>query len=185
MRLCLWHRFTSLVSGKSHILALTSKGRTFSMGINPSGNSHSQLGTRTVLPFGNPDRNPTTPEPLIPLLAPSSSPSQDVMSALPGTHDIRYNTAMNQITSLSGIEIAQIAAGENTSFFRTKGEGRVLGLGANAFGQIGLGALSSVDVVPVPTEIVLARAYPGGTTLKCLNIAAGKCLPYLILITRS
>lgn len=50
----------------------------------------------------------------------------------------------------------------------------MLGLGANAFGQIGLGAMSSVDIVPVPTEIVLAKAYPGGTSLKCLNIAAGK-----------
>ncbi|KAI5454757.1 hypothetical protein NCC49_003641 [Naganishia albida] len=165
-------KFTSLVSGKSHILALTSKGRTFSMGIDPKGNSHSQLGTRTVLPLGNPDSNPSTPEPLIPAFA-SSSASQDIMAALPSSHDIRYNTALNQITSLSGIDIAQVAAGENSSFFRTRGEGRVLGLGANAFGQIGLGALSSVEVVPVPTEIVLAKAYPGGTTLKCLNIAAG------------
>lgn len=142
------------------------------MGIDPKGNSHSQLGTRTVLPLGNPNINPATPEPLIPALA--SSPSQDVMSALPASHDIRYNTALNQITSLSGIEIAQVAAGENSSFFRTRGEGRVLGLGANAFGQIGLGALSSVEIVPVPTEIVLAKAYPGGTSVKCLNIAAGE-----------
>lgn len=144
------------------------------MGINPNGNSHSQLGTRTVLPIGNPDHNPSSPQPLVPLLASSTSPAQDVISALPPSLDIRYSTKLNQITSLSGIDIIQIAAGENTSFFRTRGEGRVLGLGANAFGQIGLGAMSSVDIVPVPTEIVLAKAYPGGTSLKCLNIAAGK-----------
>jgi hypothetical protein len=146
------------------------------MGVNPNGNSHSQLGTRTVLPFANPDHNPTSPQPLIPLLSSSSSPAQDVISALPPSHDIRYSTNLNQITSLSGIDVTQVAAGENSSFFRTRGEGRVLGLGANSFGQIGLGAMSSVDIVPVPTEIVLAKAYPGGTSLKCVNIAAGKCL---------
>ena len=135
------------------------------MGLNPNGNSHSQLGTRTILPIGNPEHNPSSPQPLVPLLA-STSPAQEVISALPPSHDIRYSTKLNQITSLSGIDIIQIAAGENTSFFRTRGEGRVLGLGANAFGQIGLGAMSSVDIVPVPTEIVLAKAYPGGNNFE-------------------
>ncbi|KAJ9101922.1 hypothetical protein QFC19_005003 [Naganishia cerealis] len=153
-------RFTSLVAGKSHILALTSKGQAFSMPVDPNGNSHKQLGTRIGLPESN-------------LASTSTSATRNIMSALPATHNVRYCTALQPITSLSGIELAQVAAGENTSFFRTKGEGRVLGLGANSLGQIGLGALSSVDIVPVPTEIVLARSYPGGTTLKCLNIAAG------------
>ncbi|KAJ9108898.1 hypothetical protein QFC21_000219 [Naganishia friedmannii] len=162
-------KFTSLVAGKSHILALTSKGQAFSMPVDPNGNSHKQLGTRITVPQVTADQgaNPS------PAVNPSSSASQAVMSALPANHDIRYCTALQPITSLSSIELVQVAAGENTSFFRTKGEGRVLGLGANSLGQIGLGALSNVEIVPVPTEIVLARSYPGGTTLRCLNIAAG------------
>lgn len=43
-------------------------------------------------------------------------------------------------------------------------------------GQLGIGALASVEVVPTPSEIVLARSYPGGITVKCTNIAAGVCL---------
>ncbi|KAJ9125241.1 hypothetical protein QFC22_000196 [Naganishia vaughanmartiniae] len=162
-------RFTSLVAGKSHILALTSKGQAFSMPVDPNGNSHKQLGTRITLPQLTTEQGASASS----AVNPSLSASQAVMSALPASHDIRYCTALQPITSLSSIELAQVAAGENTSFFRTRGEGRVLGLGANSLGQIGLGALSNVEIVPVPTEIVLARSYPGGTTLKCLNIAAG------------
>ena len=49
----------------------------------------------------------------------------------------------------------------------------MLGWGANDSGQIGLGPTAIVDVVPTPVEIVLARNYPGGTTLKCLDVIAG------------
>lgn len=170
-----YYRFTSLVAGKSHILALTSKGQAFSMPVDPNGNSHKQLGTRIALPQLAAEQGTSSPQAVN--SSSSSSASQAVVSAIPASHDIRYCTALQPITSLSSIELAQVAAGENTSFFRTKGEGRVLGLGANSLGQIGLGALSNVEVVPVPTEIVLARSYPGGTTLKCLNIAAGTYRP--------
>lgn len=141
------------------------------MPVDPNGNSHKQLGTRVTLPQLTPDQGVSAASVGNPS---STSASQAIMSALPASHDIRYCTALQPITSLSSIELAQVAAGENTSFFRTRGEGRVLGLGANSLGQVGLGALSNVEIVPVPTEIVLARSYPGGTTLKCLNIAAGK-----------
>lgn len=141
----MYDRFTSVVAGKSHILALTNKGRTFSMAADPEGNSHHQLGNRVPLPPVTPTANAT---------------------------NIRWTTQLEPIPSLQSVNIAQVAAGSVSSYFRLA-EGRVLGLGGNAYGQLGLGALASIDVVPVPSEVVLARAYAAGTAVKCLNISAG------------
>jgi len=144
-------KFVDIAAGRHHVLALTSKGRTFSMPASSLGNSHFQLGTRVL-------------------------PSSDTKSLLPTDEsvlDIRYNTTLNPINSLSSIPVSQISAGDRTSFVRTSPEGRVLGFGANEFGQIGLGAMVAVDVVPTPTEIVLAKGYRGGTIIKCLDVAAG------------
>jgi alpha-tubulin suppressor-like RCC1 family protein len=141
------YRFTSIVSGGSHILALTSAGRTFSMATDLDGNSHSQTGTRHPLPPG--DRE--------------------------ASQDIRWNTTLSPIPSLSSVNIAQLAAGLKSSYFRMADDsGRVLALGANTFGQLGLGSLASVEVVPVPSEVVLARSYPSGISVKCTNISAGE-----------
>ena len=49
----------------------------------------------------------------------------------------------------------------------------MLGFGANEVGQIGLGANAAVEIVQVPVEVVLAKGYPGGTTVSCLDIKAG------------
>jgi alpha-tubulin suppressor-like RCC1 family protein len=118
------------------------------------GNSHLQLGTRVI-----PSSDTKSPAQLVP---------GDESSL-----DIRYNTTLNPINSLASIPISQISAGDRTSFVRTSPEGRVLGFGANEFGQIGLGANFAVDVVPTPTEIILAKEYRGGTIVKCLDVAAG------------
>lgn len=115
------------------------------MASDPDGNSHSQLGIR-----------------------------RDLLIAEERTaDDIRWTDTLNPITSLNSVKIAQIAAGLRSSYFRME-DGRVLGLGANTFGQLGLGALASVEVVPTPSEIVLARSYPSGITVRCTNIAAGR-----------
>lgn len=81
--------------------------------------------------------------------------------------------SLTLIPSLSAISVAQVACGDNTSFARTSPEGRVLGWGQNALGNIGLGANASVEIVPVPSEVVLSRGYPGGTSIKCLDVRAG------------
>lgn len=116
--------------------------------MNPAGNACRQLGTREELASAS-----TT----------SISPDSDP----------RYNTTLTLIPALANIEVEQVAAGEATSLVRTKREGRVLGFGANQFGQLGLGNMTSVDIIPTPCEVVLAKAYPGGTTVQCTNIAAG------------
>lgn len=142
-------KWAGISAGTNHLLAVTTKGRAFSLPINPAGNKHRQLGTREVLGVE---------------AAPVAAP--------PPEADPRYRKTLTEIPSLVGIQIAQVAAASRSSFVRTP-TGRVLGFGANEAGQIGLGANAAVETVPTPVEVVLARNYPGGTTLRCLDIKAG------------
>lgn len=139
-------KWTGISAGTHHLLAVTSKGRAFSLPLSPLANSHRQLGTRQEL----------APE----------------LRELPLDTDPRYQPTLTEITSLSGIQIAQVATSDRTSFVRTPG-GRVLGFGANEVGQIGLGANAAVEIVQVPVEVVLAKGYPGGTAVECLDVKAG------------
>ena len=139
-------RFVGASAGLHHLLAVTNKGRTFSLPVSERANSHRQLGTRQIID--------ATPDPTR------------------ASSDPRFATTLTEIPSLAGITISQVAASAYTSFARTS-TGRVLGWGANESGQIGLGPTAIVDVVPTPVEIVLARNYPGGTTLRCLDVIAG------------
>jgi hypothetical protein len=91
---------------------------------------------------------------------------------IPAESDPRFAPELTEIPSLTGIQIAQVATSDRSSFVRTS-NGRVLGFGANEVGQIGLGSHAAVEIVQVPVEIVLAKGYPGGTTLNCTDIKAG------------
>ena len=152
-------KWAGVTAGAHHVLAVTSKGRTFSLPLSPSANSHRQLGTRQVF---------ETPFPV----ASSSAAAPVLAASLPPQSDIRFAKEMTEIPSLKGLEIAQVAASDRTSFARTP-TGRVLGWGANESGQIGLGANAAVEMITVPVEIVLAKNYPGGTVLRCTDIKAG------------
>nr|XP_018264786.1 uncharacterized protein I303_02965 [Kwoniella dejecticola CBS 10117]OBR86944.1 hypothetical protein I303_02965 [Kwoniella dejecticola CBS 10117] len=139
--------------GRNHLLAVTSQGRTFSLPLNEKANSHRQLGTKQEFEV-----------PLVP---------QTILGEVFGSErDIRFADTLTEIPSLRNIPIAQVAASERTSFVRTK-NGFVLGFGANENGQIGLGSSSSVDIIPVPVEVVLAKSYPSGTKIECTDIKAG------------
>ncbi|EIW68906.1 hypothetical protein TREMEDRAFT_31511 [Tremella mesenterica DSM 1558] len=151
-------RWENLSAGTHHLLAVTNKGRTFSLPISPAGNSHRQLGTRQII---------HTPFPVPASLSTSETPPD-----LPPEADPRFATTLTEIPSLTGVNIAQVVASDRTSFVRTTG-GRVLGFGANELGQVGLGSNAIVDTVQTPVEIVLARNYPGGTQVKCLDVYAG------------
>jgi alpha-tubulin suppressor-like RCC1 family protein len=141
--------------GQHHLIASTSHGRTFSLPLSPEANSHRQLGTKQVFNY------PSSVDEAL-----ANSPQ------LPPEADVRYATQLTEIPALSGVNIVQVAASDRSSFTRTN-EGRVLGFGANDFGQIGLGSTTTVSTVPTPVEIVLAKGYPAGTTITCSNIAAG------------
>lgn len=127
-------------------MAVTSAGRTFSLPLSPLANTNRQLGTRQE--FVNELRD------------------------IPPETDPRFAPTLTEVPSLTGIQIAQVATSDRSSFVRTS-TGRVLGFGANEVGQIGLGSNAAVETVQVPVEVVLAKGYPGGTTLNCLDIKAG------------
>ena len=139
-------KWTNVSVGTNHLLAVTSTGRSFSLPLSPLANTHRQLGTRQEF----------TPMP------------RDI----PAESDPRFAPELTEIPSLTGIQIAQVATSDRSSFVRTS-NGRVLGFGANEVGQIGLGSHAAVEIVQVPVEIVLAKGYPGGTTLNCTDIKAG------------
>lgn len=145
--------------GSHHLLAVTNHGRTFSLPLSPSANTHRQLGTKQTFPEA---------------AAAGSSVAATIARGpdLPPDLDPRFASTLTEIPALSGVNIAQVATSDRSSFVRTP-EGRVLGFGANDFGQIGLGNTTTVSIVPTPVEIVLSKAYANGTGVKCRSIAAG------------
>lgn len=153
-------KWVDLSVGRHHLLAVTNQGRTFSLPLSPSANTHRQLGTKQT--FTVPDT---------PTEALATGP------ALPPDSDPRFSTQLTEIPALSGIKIAQVAAGDRSSFVRTT-EGRVLGFGANDNGQIGLGNNMTVATIPTPVEIVLSKAYAAGTTVRCTSISAGSATTF-------
>jgi alpha-tubulin suppressor-like RCC1 family protein len=78
-----------------------------------------------------------------------------------------------EVPALRGVDVQQVVAGDRTSFVVTRGNGRVLGWGANEFGQLGLGANITLPSVSVPTEVVLSKSTERGTSSRCLSIVAG------------
>lgn len=153
-------KWADVAVGRDHLLAVTNQGRTFSLPLTPSANTHRQLGTKQVFP---------TPDNAVEALA--TGP------VLPPESDPRFATQMTEIPALSGIQIHQVAASDRSSFVRTH-DGRVLGFGANDNGQIGLGSSATVATVPTPVEIVLSKAYPPGTDVKCTSVDAGSATTF-------
>jgi len=70
------------------------------------------------------------------------------------------------------VNVDQIAAGKRNSFIKTT-NGRVLGWGANEYGQIGLGKSVTLETIMRPTEVVLWRSVPKDVVSKCAGISAG------------
>ncbi|KAL0947109.1 hypothetical protein HGRIS_013245 [Hohenbuehelia grisea] len=182
-------KFVSISAGDEHLLALTSKGRVFAHPVSFKANSHGQLGLRKVdipdhsLPgkLGTRQTIELIPKSVkdpyaraSPFVRGQPDASAPPIDDLSGVRDdtIRFCDRLLEIPSLKGVDIAQIAAGGRSSFVRTT-SGRVLGWGANDYGQIGLGHEVVIDTVTVPTEIILWRRLPGRTRSKCLNVCAG------------
>ncbi|KAF8631424.1 hypothetical protein AX17_005101 [Amanita inopinata Kibby_2008] len=176
-------RIASIAAGDSHLLAITSKGRTFAHPIDVQANQYGQLGLRKV-----DVRNGLVKEneecltvDLIPKsfarLVGSSHPNHkvqhetvsDELSRL-DDKSIRFCPYLFEIPALKGVPIEQVAAGARNSFARTK-TGQVLAWGANEYGQLGLGSNVTLDTITVPTEVVLCK--PSGTQTRCIDVSAG------------
>lgn len=151
-------KWKQVAVGSHHLLALTTKGRLFSMPLSEKGNDFRQLGTREELVSSEP------------VLAPSSAPSS---SSRP-SKDITYRTHLDPIPSLSTIPITHVATASHTSYAITS-TSRLLSWGANSLGQTGLGGSNTTPLVPVPIEIVLSKAYPAGAPInvECVDVKAG------------
>jgi alpha-tubulin suppressor-like RCC1 family protein len=185
-------KFISISAGRNHLLALTSSGRTMVHPMNKNANTHGQLGLRKFdipTPLSStdtvsPSRIPIelVPRAVADPFATVSPFSRSVTSSVPpststnidGIDDqhIRFSDALFEIPSLQGVKVSQIAAGGRTSFVITD-SGRVLGWGANEFGQIGLGGNMTLDTIILPTEVVLSRNVPGSVRTRCIDISAG------------
>ncbi|KAL1658119.1 regulator of chromosome condensation 1/beta-lactamase-inhibitor protein II [Schizophyllum commune] len=170
-------KFTSIAAGDDHLLALTSQGRTFAHPITKAANTYGQLGFRR---FEVAD--PASPSQTLQVELRARSPNASLLQGAGPSYsdnlvafndaDIRWCPYLFEVPALRGIEMAGIAAGKRSSFARTK-DGRVLAWGANEAGQLGLGRTVNLDVVTVPTEVVLWAATPQRTRTKCLDVAAG------------
>ncbi|SGY40840.1 BQ5605_C003g02430 [Microbotryum silenes-dioicae] len=221
-------KFVSLSAGESHLLALTSTGRSFGLPLDLSANVFGQLGVRNVQLLSlhstsvssgtvrvklNPDPTlnevrrelPAPPTRIDPLLLPPGATELPVIASQPiapvsrprrtGSdvrlhddestqqameEDIRFSTVLHELPALREIEIAELVAGARHSLARLS-DGRVLGWGANGYGQLGLGASLSYPSIPAPTEIPLTRCYPKAVRVTCNRIAAGGNLSYFIV----
>ncbi|TFK55231.1 RCC1/BLIP-II [Heliocybe sulcata] len=176
-------RFVSISAGSDHLLALTSSGRVFTHPITKNANSHGQLGLRTFDIPSPSNSSPVSVE-LIPKAlqdpyakaTPLSRPTS-VSAESPSLHNIddqqiRWCDKLFEVPSLKGIAIDQVAAGKRSSFVKTT-NGRVLGWGANEYGQIGLGKDVTLEAITKPTEVILWRSVPKDVQSKCIGITAG------------
>ncbi|KAG6813628.1 hypothetical protein H0H92_009246 [Tricholoma furcatifolium] len=167
-------KIVSIDAGDHHLLALTSKGRAFAHPVDKKANAFGQLGFRKFK-IPNPaihHHSPTNGHLDVELIPKSladpfinstrsvrPNPAPTTSENLFGIDDssIRFCTNFFEIPALKEIEMAQLTAGARTSFARTL-DGRVLGWGANDFGQTGLGSNVALDTITVPTEVVLWKS---------------------------
>ncbi|KIP09277.1 hypothetical protein PHLGIDRAFT_23026 [Phlebiopsis gigantea 11061_1 CR5-6] len=183
-------RFVSISAGRDHLLALTNNGRTFAHPINLKANDYGQLGLRRVdvpnLSAAAAAHARTqlelTPRSVADPYARSTPAVRRTPEASPATpavddSSIRFSDRLFELPALKGVQVGQIATGARTSFARTT-QGRVLGWGANEFGQIGLGGNVTIEAITVPTEVVLWRSTPATMRTTCLDVSAGGDLTF-------
>ncbi|KAI0646886.1 RCC1/BLIP-II [Trametes meyenii] len=193
-------KFVQISAGLDHMLALTSEGRTFAHPITLNANSHGQLGFRKCdvpapadledarLPHKHPrvplELTPkSTADPYAkssPAIRPAGSTTRNVgafigrEAAAAGLDDsnIRFSDKLFEVPALRGVNVERVAAGGRSSFAKTS-TGKVLGWGANEFGQIGLGANVTLEAITVPTEVILWRSTPATMRTTCVDVFAG------------
>ncbi|KAI6028459.1 regulator of chromosome condensation 1/beta-lactamase-inhibitor protein II [Pisolithus orientalis] len=188
--------FTNITAGRDHVLALTSAGRAFSHPVNKNANSHGQLGLRNVdLPVASSSPGDASSGRVAVELSPVAvtdpyakasrysrvrvynGPAENLDTIDDKT--IRFCDSLFEIPALKGVKVSHIAAGSRSSYVNTDA-GRVLGWGANEFGQLGLGNGITLDAVTIPTEVILTRNLALDVKRKCLGISAGGDLTFFV-----
>ncbi|KAJ8078596.1 hypothetical protein PM082_012879 [Marasmius tenuissimus] len=186
-------KFTSISAGDHHLLALTSSGKAFAHPITKEANAYGQLGIRKIqLPqasaTGSSSQDSETatieliPKSLADPYAKSTpaireskkdgtNPEKNILSQVDDS-SIGFCPTAFEIPSLKGLKVKQLVAGGRTSFALTE-TSRVLGWGANEFGQIGLGSNVTMDTITVPSEVALWKSVSPRAQSKCLKVTAG------------
>lgn len=163
--------FVSMSAGNDHLLALTNMERAFAHPVNSNANVYGQLGFRRIQvpdlshPFGH----SVLPVQLVPRSLSDVRSGKD--QAWKDNDTIRFSPTIYEIPSLRDVSVSQVAAGGRNSFIRTT-TGKVLGWGANEYGQIGLGGSIIVPMITVPTEVIPWQI-SHRTQSKCVDISAG------------
>ncbi|KZT03491.1 RCC1/BLIP-II [Laetiporus sulphureus 93-53] len=200
-------KFVSIAAGSDHLLALTSAGRTFAHPISLNANAYGQLGFRKFdvpapastfrhphLPHGHTRVSiELTPKSIADPYAKASqairrsgeAETEEEKKARSGVDaplglddkSTHFSDKLFEVPALRGVDVDGIAAGSRTSFVKTK-SGRVLGWGANEYGQIGLGGQVTLEAITVPTEVILWRHTPAATRTTCLDVYAGGDLTF-------
>ena len=171
---------------------LCSQGRTFAHPVTRSANWHGQLGLRKVFVHDPLDSSKRLPLELLPKAARDSLRNENLLPLDGYQSEVQPSDPIDdkatgfcghlfEVPALRGVDVQQVATGDRTSFIVTRRNGRVLGWGANEFGQLGLGANVTLPSVYVPTEVVLSKFTERGTISRCLNIAAGAYKHFVML----
>ncbi|KIY68636.1 RCC1/BLIP-II protein [Cylindrobasidium torrendii FP15055 ss-10] len=158
--------FKSISAGDHHLLAVTSSGRTFAHPIDQYANAYGQLGFRKIR-IPQPGSTSTIPAQLVPKTLTEKSVAVAETTENWTKDSIRFCPYIFEIPALVDVPVAQATAGGRSSFALTT-SGRILGWGANDYGQIGLGGNVTLDTITVPTEVILKRS-----VAKCTNVSAG------------
>ncbi|KAG7092292.1 hypothetical protein E1B28_008654 [Marasmius oreades] len=170
-------KFTSISAGDHHLLALTSSGRAFAHPITKQANAYGQLGFRKLgFPNASLRRqygdSETVAVELVQEANKKGESTEEDLQSQTDDKSVRFCRRIFEIPSLGGIKLKQLVAGGRTSLALTE-TGRVLGWGANEYGQLGLGNNVMLDTVTVPMEVALWKSLVAGAKSRCLNIAAG------------
>lgn len=124
------------------------------------------------LPPTAPESN-TTSKPQPPAVGTATDPPPPPQPLTEPASSIRFCTTLSEIPSLRQVPVSQIAVGNEHCLARTP-DGRVLAWGRHTHGQLGLGVNFSIECIPVPSEVVLARCFPSSSRdVRCTNLAAG------------
>lgn len=137
-----------------------------------------------ALPYGLPPPRETTakpkpkksktkvPDQLAPFVDQRvNEPASLTATELPSS--IRYCTTFSDIPALRQVVITEVAVGNEHNLARTP-DGKVLAWGRHTHGQLGVGSNISIECIPTPTEVVLARCFANSSRdVKCTGVAAG------------
>lgn len=99
----------------------------------------------------------------------STASSQDINPFV----DIRFCSSLHEIPALKDTNVVQIASGSDHSVARTD-KGKIFGWGRQTHGQTGIGAQIAMEAIPIPTEVVLSKAFPNSSVdIACTDVKAG------------